>query len=74
MSNSIEDIKFPSDFLAAIDKVHAEASELFDGISNDAKALAKKRSKESTKISSLNTGVGNVSANNAGSKSGGLKM
>lgn len=74
MSNSIEDIKFPSDFLAAIDKVHAEASELFEGISDEAKALAKKRSKESTKTNSLNTGIGNLSANNNGSKSGGLKI
>lgn len=49
MSNSIEDIKFPSDFLAAIDKTHAEATGYYNDIGSDAKALVTGRSESNQK-------------------------
>lgn len=76
MSDSIEDIKFPSDFLAAIDETHAKATEFYKGISSDAKALTKGRSSQNQNTApSLD--AANLSKGNSlgsGSKSSGPKM
>ena len=70
MSDSIEDIKFPSNFLAAIDSIHAEATDHFNDIGREARALVKERSSKSEKeakdVASTSIGSnGNNGSNNS---------